>query len=337
MSLEKIIFASFMTSFLYASPSLKIYNWTEYIDSELLKEFTSKTDIAVEYELYESNEELYEKLKKNNNYDIIFPSSSYIKTLKKENLIKKIDLQKLKNLKNINKYFLKNEELKNYALPYFWGTTSIIFNNKKVKIESLNDLWKSELKDKLFISNDMQDMFALSLNSLNYDVGTTNKEKIKEAYEKLIGLIPNIKGFNDDSEVLEVKFKNSDVYASIAYNGDISSLVADNKNLEFVYPKEGALVWVDTLAVSSKSKNDYMVYEFIDFIFEKSNAIKNAHTIGYLAAIEGYSENSSTFPKKEELERSKSLKNIDSAYDTYIFYWNSFLSELKNKKGVEVE
>lgn len=318
---------------LFANKELKILNWPEYIDVQLLKEFTSKTDIPIKYEIFKNNEELIKLLSSDNSYDIVFPSSSYLKTMIEQALISKIDTNRLKNYKQIDTFFLNDEELKKYAVPYTWGTTGILYNLKKVSINSFKDLWKSEFKDKLFILDDMNDMFAIALSSLGIDVNTKNKDDIKKGYEKLLELIPNIKGVFSNSQKLKIEFINENIFAAIVYNGDISNLV--DEKYKYLYPKEGALLWMDTMAVDIDSKNLDGVYKFIDFIISKENALKNFEAIGYAIPNKDMSFSEDIYPNAKEKKRLKRVV-IGKSEAIFIKYWSMFLKEL-SKKGVSYE
>jgi len=222
-----------LSSILFANKDLKILNWPEYIDVDILKEFTSTTGISIDYLIYNNNEELIDQLKTKEKFDVIFPSSSYLSKMIEQNLLSTIKIEKLKNYNQIDTFYL-HEKFKNYSIPYTWGTTSIIFNKEKITLNSFKNLWDKNLKNKLFILNDMSDMFAISLNSLNIDINTQNKDDIKKAYLKLLELIPNIKGFYLNSEKLAIDFINENGYAAIVYNGDISNIIK-NKKYQYIY------------------------------------------------------------------------------------------------------
>jgi spermidine/putrescine transport system substrate-binding protein len=127
-SLFKVLMFIFISfSFLHSNEKiLRIYSWTDYIDINILKEFVSKKGIKIEYDMYTSNEEMYNNIKRKD-YDIVFPSNDYISQLNDDGLIQKIQKEKLQNLKNIDTSLLN----KNYdSIPYFWGTTGIVYDEK---------------------------------------------------------------------------------------------------------------------------------------------------------------------------------------------------------------
>ena len=332
--MKKIFILFFILSCsLFGNKQLKILNWPEYIDVNIIKEFTSKTAIEVEYTIYNNNEDLIKKLKTQNNYDVVFPSSSYLSKMINQKLLSKLETSKLQNYHQIDKFYL-DKKFQNYSLPYTWGTTSIIFNNNKVKLNSFSDLWDKKLQNKLFILNDMSDMFAIALNTLNIDINTQNEKDIQKAYTKLIELIPNIKGFYSNSEKLSIDFINENAYAAIVYNGDISNMI-QNKNYKYIYPKEGALLWVDTICIASSSINKPEAYQFIDFIISKEKSLQNFQEIGYAIPNKNLKYESVIYPNQQEKEKLKRVV-IGENEELYMNYWEMFLTKL-SKEGVQYE
>jgi len=339
--LIKMLVLVFITSsFAYSKETvLRIYSWTDYIDISIIKNFVAKTGIKVEYDMYTSNEEMYENIKKKK-YDIVFPSTDYVSKLKKDELIEQISTTKLQNLKNIDSQLL-NKPL--YSIPYFWGTTGIVYDEKAVgfQIKTWNDLWDERLKNRLAISEDMKDMFAIALKKLGYSANSQDELQIKEAYLELLKLIPNVKTIGSNVKVigsadLENDFINKHIVASISYNGDIVELIDSNKDLKYVYPSEGVLKWMDNIVVLKNGQNKQLSYDFLNFILSPEVAKTNAKTIGFATPNleakklleEDILDNQVIYPTKEDLLNSEFQKNIDNSYLVYKKYWGFFLSQI---------
>ncbi|NQY92635.1 MAG: spermidine/putrescine ABC transporter substrate-binding protein [Campylobacteraceae bacterium] len=339
--LLKILLLIFISSsFVYSKESvLKIYSWTDYIDISILKNFVAKTGIKIEYDMYTSNEEMYENIKKKN-YDLVFPSTDYVSKLKKEGLIQKISKTKLQNLKNIDPELL-NDQL--YSIPYFWGTTGIVYDEKSLgfKITTWSDLWDERLKNKLAISEDMKDMFAIALKKLGYSANSQNEDEIRQAYLELLKLIPNVKTIGSNVKVigsadLENDFINKHILASISYNGDIVEFIDSNKDLKYIYPEEGVLKWMDNIVILKNSQNEKLVYDFLNFILSPEVAKVNAQTIGFatpnlkakMLLTADILNNQVIYPSSADLENSEFQKNIDDSYLIYRKYWGFFLSQI---------
>jgi len=338
--INTLLFVFISSSYAYSKETvLRIYSWTDYIDISILKNFVAKTGIKIEYDMYTSNEEMYENIKKKN-YDIVFPSTDYVSKLKKDDLIQKISKTQLYNLKNIDPELL-NDQL--YSIPYFWGTTGIVYDEEALgfKVSKWSDLWDVRLKNKLAISEDMKDMFAIALKKLGYSANSQNESEIKEAYLELLKLIPNVKTIGSNVKVigsadLENDFINKHILASISYNGDIVEFIDSNKDLKYIYPQEGVLKWMDNIVVLKNTQNEKLVYDFLNFILSPQIAKTNAQTIGFatpnlkakMLLNTNTLNNQVIYPNLKDLENSEFQENIDDSYLIYKKYWGFFLSQI---------
>src|SRR5262245_30747081 len=117
---------------------IRIYNWSDYIDEDILKEFTAETGIKVVYDTFDTNELLETKLLTGSTgYDIVVPTATFLSRQIKAGVFQKLDKAKIPNLKNmwpeiqdrVQRYDPGNE----YAVTYMWGTTGIGYNVDKIK------------------------------------------------------------------------------------------------------------------------------------------------------------------------------------------------------------
>ncbi|WP_455647111.1 ABC transporter substrate-binding protein, partial [Leuconostoc sp.] len=134
---------------------LHVYNYGSYIDPDLLTKFTKQTGYQVSYETYDSNESMMVKLKQGgSNYDLVFPSEPYVAKLAQENLLAPLDHQKIRGLENLDPMLLNHafDPNNRYSLPYFWGTTGIMYNAKvfsKDEVDTWAKLWAPKMKDQV--------------------------------------------------------------------------------------------------------------------------------------------------------------------------------------------
>ena len=179
---------SLLSTAAVADEELYFYNWSEYIPTEVLEQFTEETGIKVIYSTYESNESMYAKLKTHpDGYDLVVPSTYYVKKMRDEGMLQKIDKNKLSHFdgldpNNLNKPFDPNNQ---YSIPYIWGATGIGVNTDFVDKDSVNawaDLWSPEYEGQLLMMDDAREFFHIALTKLGYSANTTNPEEIKVAY-----------------------------------------------------------------------------------------------------------------------------------------------------------
>ena len=180
------------------SDKLVIYNWGDYIDPDLLKEFTKETGIQVQYDTFDSNEAMYTKIKQGGTtYDIAIPSEYMIAKMMDEHLVEKLDQSKIKGMENIDPKLLNQsfDPGNQYSVPYFWGTLGIIYNTKMVKNapEHWSDLWREEYRNDIMMYDGAREVMGIGLNTLGYSLNEKDPKKLQEAVDKLYTLTPNIK------------------------------------------------------------------------------------------------------------------------------------------------
>ena len=192
---------------------LNIYCWAEEIPYSIINDFSKEYGLNVSLTTYDNNETMYSKLKilrQNSGYDLICPSNYYVKKMINENLIQQIDKEKIPNLKNIdqnvlNKYFDPKNQ---YTLPYTITQTGILYNSKYVttKIYSWNDLFNTKYKNNILLINDIREVFSIGLILLGYNANDKEEVHIKQVYEKLKTLLPNVKILSAES--IKIPYKN---------------------------------------------------------------------------------------------------------------------------------
>lgn len=321
-----------------AQPAQKlyVYNWTEYITSNLLKKFAKETGIEVVYSTYESNEEMYAKLKLNQSaaqpYDIVVPSNHYVQRLIREGLVRQLDLTKL-DVKNIIPGTLNRpfDPENKFSVPYTYGFTTLAVNKVDDSFNQLSswaDLWKPEYKD-LVLIRDQRDVFSMALKSLGLNPNTTDEADIQKAYEHLKTLVNKVKTYNSDAP--EVPFVNGDVNIGMIWSGSAFRGQVDLPTLDVVWPTEGAIEFIDSFMIPKDAKNVDAAYKFINFLLQPENAAEVVKALGFQPAnqylkdylpVEWHNSNI-LFPKDEVFEKATFNEDLgDEVLAIYNKYWN---------------
>lgn len=328
--------ASATTTAKPTAQKLYVYNWTEYITSDLLNKFSKETGIEVVYNTYESNEEMYAKLKLNKEssqpYDIVVPSNHYVARLIAEELVQPLDLNRLA-VENVipgvlNQEFDPNNQ---YSIPYTYGFTTIAIDKSypaNLEIKSWNDLWKPEYQDLILLA-DQRDVFSMALKSLGLDPNTTNEEDIKAAYKKLLPLIKKVKTYNSDAP--EVPYVNREVKTGMIWSGSAFRGSLDFAELDVVWPVEGPIEFIDSFMIPKNAKNIESAYKFINFLLQPENAVEVLKNLGFqpanayikdLLPVEWQTSNI-LFPPTWVFEKATFNKDLgDQVLNVYNKYWN---------------
>ena len=171
--------------------TLNILNWGDYIDPEILDQFTEETGIEVKYSTMTSNEEMLVKLSAADCiYDICFPSDYVIEKLVAQDLLHPLNRENIPNLANIDERFLdlSFDPGNTYSVPYMWGTVGILYNTTMVEepVDSWGILWDTKYQSDVFMLDSIRDSMGITLKYLGYSMNSREVPQLMEAKQKLI-------------------------------------------------------------------------------------------------------------------------------------------------------
>lgn len=335
-SLAFLALLLFNTSLFAADDNiLNVYTWSGVIPDFVIQQFEKETGIKVNFSTYDSNETLYAKLRasKNSGYDIIEPSNYFIDRMRRQNMLEPLEKSKISNFKNLNPDFLNQiyDPQNKFSIPFIWGVTGIFINENsytKNSIKKWSDLWDPKYKDQLMMLNDGREVFSMALLALGYSANDSDPKHIEQAYLKLKELMPNIKLFNSDA-VISI-FIDADASIGMAWNGDLFKAQKENAKLNFIYPEDGFVIWVDNIAIPKNPPHRENAYKFINFLLRpdvaKNMALDNNYATANLAAqklLPAEIRNSQVaYPSHEILRHGQIQTDIgDKALALYEKYW----------------
>ncbi|WP_284140586.1 ABC transporter substrate-binding protein [Virgibacillus sp. LDC-1] len=318
--------------------TLTIYNWGNYIDMDLIKQFEKETGVNVIYETFDSNEAMLTKIQQGGTtYDIAVPSEYMIDKMREEDLLIPLDHRKLPNLNNIDDRFmdLPFDPGNKYSIPYFWGTVGIAFNPELLPnktFTSWNDLWDPALKNEILLVDGAREVIGMGLNSLGYSLNDTNKQHLQEASQKLETLTPNIKAIVGDENKLLMQ--NNEAAIAVLWSGDAADIMWENEAIDYVVPKEGSNLWFDNMVIPKTVKNIEAAHQFINFMLDPEIAAQNTEYVAYstpnkaaLSYMDEEMVNDERFyPPPELTEKLEVYKNLGPKM---LSYYNDLFLEFK--------
>ena len=264
-----------------------VYNWGDYIETDIIAEFEEETGIKVIYETYDTNESMYAKLKPgNSSYDVAFPSDYMIEKMIKEDMLAKIDMNNIPNYKNIDGRFkgLDYDKNNEYSVAYMWGTVGILYNTEMVDddVDSWDILWDEKYAGQIYMYDSQRDTFAAALKKLGYSVNTRSIDELTRAKEELIRQKPLVQAYIGDQ--VKDKMIGREGALAIVYSGDAMFCKEENDELEYAIPREGSNLWYDGAVIPKNAKNKANAEKFIDYLCRPDVAAKNTEYIGYSTA-----------------------------------------------------
>lgn len=269
---------------------LNVYNWNDYEAPDTVSNFEEKTKIHVVTDYFDTNEVLEAKLLAGKSgYDLVFPGSDFLSRQIKAGIFLKLDKSKIPNYKNLDpikmELLSKLDPDNQYAIPYQQGTTGIGYNVKKIKeifgedyvVDSWDFLFKEENISKVeqcgvAVLNNPTEVFATALNYLGLDPNSEEPKDYSQAGKLLMKIRPYIRYFHSSQYISDVA--SGDVCVVFGWSGDIlqgynSAKEANNGvEINYVVPKEGALIWYDMMAIPADAEHPDNAYQYINYILE---------------------------------------------------------------------
>ena len=276
----------------YEGQTLHVYNWGEYTGENLIPEFEKQTGARVVMENFDSNEQMYIKIANGEAYDVLVPSDYMIQRLIKEDLLQKLQQEKLDCWANLTEdvlglpYDPENE----YSVPYFWGTAGIVYDKTKVSLEDLEeqgfDIFLNEkYKGDIYLYDSERDSFMMALKALGYSMNTKEEKELLEAYDWLVQCVETMEPEIVTDEIIDNMAQGRKALGLI-YSGDASYVMSENENMGYFMPEEGTNQWSDAMVIPKNAKNPDLAHEFINFVSSYEGAYDNSSYVGYTSANE---------------------------------------------------
>lgn len=277
----------------HAAGDVALYNWGEYIPQEVLEKFEAKTGIHVTMDTYSSNEAMLASLKagKLGQYDVAIPGDYMIVIMKNEGMLDTFERSELPNFDNILPQYIDVpfDVGRHSTIPYQTGTTSFAVDRNKFKgdINTLSLLFDppDELKHKINVLDGQNDVLALASMYLGIPQCTTDRDQLKKLNETVQAAKPSWASFGSDNsrEVLV----SGDVTLGMTWSGYSARARDEGANVEWAYPKEGYIVWMDNVALLKNAPNRENALKFMNFLLEPEIGAAITNYARYAPVLKG--------------------------------------------------
>lgn len=271
---------------------LHIYNWTDYTSSEMVKKFEAETGIKVTIDTYDSNETALAKISSGaSGYDVMIISNDFVPIFVKQGLFQKVDVASMPNFKNMDPKWRKRswDPDAQYTVPWMWGTTSYAVDTSIYKgpTDSLKALFEptADLKGKIGMFGSPSEVMSLALLYMGKEQCNTNPADLKALNKLLEAQKPFVKLYNSDGTT--ERMVSGETVMHEIWSGKGLAARLQKPTIKYVFPKEGAIGWMDNVAVPTSAPDLENAKKFLNFLMDPENIALQQKSTGYQSAIVG--------------------------------------------------
>lgn len=304
--------------------TIRVYNWAEYIDLDLIAEFTELTGIEVIYETYNDSEIVETMLVAGNSgFDVVIVSSEYLERLKDADVLMEIDHASLTTFDSLWSDVMELageiDPGSHYSIPYLWGSTGLGFDEPKIREimpDAPLDSW-AMLFDPAIVSqftgcgvaltDAIEELMSIALAYLGHDPNSHDPEQIEQAQTLIRNIMPYVTEVGTEQYDIMAK---GEACLAMVWSGDSQLATEDainGVNLSYTVPKEGAPLWFDLMVIPSSTEHKNAAHVFIDFIQRPENIARisnyayypNANAASLAFVDEEIKSNPTVFPTEE--------------------------------------
>ncbi|MGD9842268.1 MAG: polyamine ABC transporter substrate-binding protein [Steroidobacteraceae bacterium] len=281
---------------------LNVYNWSDYIADDTVKNFEAKYGIKVNYDVFDSNEVVETKLLAGNTgYDLVIPTAPFMERQIKAGVFQKLDKSLLKNIGNMDTDIMRRVALHDpdnaYAVPYMWGTDGIGYNVEKIKkimpnapVDSwalvLDPTYAAKFKDcGISILDAPTDIRSIVLMYLGKEPNSQDAEDLKLVEAQLMRIRPYVRKINSSQYIEDLA--NGDLCIAVGYSGDVlqsrdrAAEAANGVTVAYSVPKEGTVIWFDMMSIPADAKHPKNAHLFMDYLMQPEVAAANSNAVNY--------------------------------------------------------
>jgi spermidine/putrescine transport system substrate-binding protein len=311
---------------------LAIYNWSDYIAEDTIRNFEKEFAVKVTYDTYESNEEMVAKLQAGaSGYDIVVPSNYIVPVMVATGLAASLNRKYLTNFANLAPTFQNPvfDPDNQHAIPYQWGTTGFAWRTDKVpgNPDSWSIFLDAKYKGKMTQMDDMRDVIGAWLRYRGKSLNSVDPAELAGAKADALAAKKNLKAYI--SAPVKGQLISGDVWIAQLWNGDAAQARAEQAAIGYVVPKEGCTIWTDSMVITASAPHKRAAHEFINYVLRPEVGAEISNTTGYGSpnqAAVSTMKSPIPYPTADEFQRLEYQKDLGAAGAI----WDQIWTEIKS-------
>lgn len=316
---------------------VNLYVWSNYIPESVLNDFQRTHGILLNFDTYDSNEALLEKLQSGlSDYDVVVPSDYMVGILRRQELLQPLDRAQIPNFANIAPRFMNPpyDPGNIYSAPFLWSTSGIGYRKSKISggVDSWGILWDPKYAGQTLMLDDMRECFSAALKWKGYSLNSTDPNQIEEAKQLLLQQKPLLKAYNSTN--FDDMLLAGDVMLTHAWSGQIALVAAQNPDLAYVVPKEGGPMAVENFVIPKSSRHREEAHVLINWLLDARVGAKITNLSRYPNTNEtakafidpAILHNPIIYPDETTLKRCELIEDIGPAFEILDRAWTEIKS-----------
>lgn len=270
--------------------TLYFFNWANYINPEVLRDFEREYGVRVVEDKFASNEDLLAKLQAGGGgYDVAVPSDYAVRIMIRQGLLAPLDHRNVPNLAHLAARFRDPpyDPGHAYSVPYLWGVTGLGYSKKAANAHgapaSWDDVFNPEklkrYRGRVSMLNDMREVIGAALIYRGHSPNSTEPAHLEEARRVLLAQKPFLAKY--DSEAYEDSLAAGETVIAHGWSGEFFTARKENPDIGFAIPREGTFLFVDNLVIPKGARSPYTAEVFINYLLRPDVAAKNAAFLRY--------------------------------------------------------
>lgn len=274
-------------------------------------------------------------------YDVVCPSDYMVQRMIENDMLAELDYDKIPNIKYIDQEYLDHasefDPGNRYSVPHLWGTVGILYNTSMVNepVDSWGILWDEKYADSILMQDSVRDTLGITLKYLGYSMNTTDLDELEAAKTLLIEQKPLVQAYVGDQ--VRDKMIAGEAALGVIYSGEALFCQMENPDLEYVIPKEGSMLWIDSWVIPKNARHKENAEAFINYMCRPEIAKMNFDYITYsipnsagqaLIEEKEFRESKIAFPDLDTLTDCESLQYLGESGDAL---YNKLWREIKSK------
>ncbi|MBM3832979.1 MAG: spermidine/putrescine ABC transporter substrate-binding protein [Verrucomicrobia bacterium] len=257
-----------------AQGKLNLFIWSEYIDPDVVADFEKQFDCKVTIDLYEEEAAMMAKLRGGGAslYDVVVPPDHTVPGLIKLNLIAPLRHENIPNLSNLDEKF-RNPSYdpgNKHTVAYQWGTVGLYVRHRRG--QHLPNTWgvvfdPKQQPGRFALIDNPRDMIGAALKYKGYSLNSINPAQLKEARDLILEAKKRCVGF-ENSVSGKNKVLSKNIRAAIVYSGEAARGMTEDRETNYIIPREGSQIWQDNLAVLAKAPHRDLAEKFVNFVLD---------------------------------------------------------------------